>query len=182
MLSKALRGGKSENRKSPRTKAATPLRPARLPMRVRPGLAISSGTLASASGCQPSRTGAAERLPRARAPGPGGAKARPRDPEVGIPTRPCRPPSSTAPRARQALRRARAPPGLAGRPNRVRYRKASGRRRGNACPNHRYLSRIATNGSIWPARRAGTNPAANATTAKLNAPTPITAAGKPSTP
>ena len=41
---------------APRTRAATPLRPDRLPMRCVQGLAISSGTLASASGCRPRST------------------------------------------------------------------------------------------------------------------------------
>ena len=56
VLSTALRGRKSEKRERPRTTAATPLRPDRLPMRCVQGLAISSGTLASASGCRPKST------------------------------------------------------------------------------------------------------------------------------
>ena len=43
VLSKALRGRKGEKGETRRTKAATPLRPDRLPMRCVHGLAISSG-------------------------------------------------------------------------------------------------------------------------------------------
>ena len=80
-LSNALQGRKSEKRETPRTKAATPLRPHRLPMRGVHGLAVSSGTLASTSGCRPrvrqSRTGTTERLrsPVTTAPTVGGGRA-----------------------------------------------------------------------------------------------------------
>ncbi|MCY4637541.1 MAG: hypothetical protein OXG04_24125 [Acidobacteria bacterium] len=50
VLSKALRGRKSEKRGMPRIRAATPLRPDWLPMRCVQGLAISSGTLAQYQG------------------------------------------------------------------------------------------------------------------------------------
>ena len=46
---------------APRTRAATPLRPDRLPMRCVQGLAISSGTLTSASGCRPRSTSESHR-------------------------------------------------------------------------------------------------------------------------
>jgi len=64
VLSKALRGRKSEKRERPRIRAATPLRPDWLPMRCVQGLAISSGTLAQHQGADhranQSRTGTTE--------------------------------------------------------------------------------------------------------------------------